>query len=267
MDAKEMTEARRRPAASALAINLAVINAIVLRDIRVRSGPYYTGFLMILLMPLAHLVALLTIYHIFKRLAPVGNDQIVYFGLSILPFVIFLYLSRRIVIALQENRPLLFFNRVKVFDIIFARGVLEAVSCVIVFIFVIFILDIFSDGFKPRDWAGILFALFAAIYFGFSFGVINSLIAQIFPFWATVYNLTMPLMWVSSGVIFFPSNIPEPYNYWIALNPLLQCVEWIRYSYYENYPDRILNVSYLLSFSTACLAFGLIGERLSRRIR
>lgn len=267
MDAKAMTEARRRPAASALAINLAVINAIVLRDIRVRAGPYYAGFLMLLLMPLAHLVVLLTIYHIFNRLAPVGNDQVIYFGLSILPFVIFLYLSRRIVIALQENRPLLFFNRVKVFDIIFARGILEVVSCGIVFIVIILILDIFSDGFRPRDWPGILFALFAIIYFSFSFGVINSLIAQILPFWVYVYSLTMPLMWIASGVIFFPSNIPEPYNYWIALNPLLQCVEWIRYSYYENYPDKLLNVSYLFSFSTACLAFGLIGERLSRRIR
>jgi len=262
-----MTEPRRRPAASSLAINLAVVSAIVLRDIRVRAGPYYTGFLMVLLMPLAHLLALLTVYHIFGRIAPVGNDQVVYFGLSILPFVIFLYLSRRIVMALQENRPLLFFSRVKVFDIMFARGALEAASCIIVFIFVIFILDIFSNGFSPRDWSGILLAISTTIYFSFSFGVINSLIAQIIPFWTYAYSLTMPLMWALSGVIFFPSVIPEPYDRWVALNPLLQCVEWIRYSYYEDYPDRLLDPSYLLTFSTTCLAFGLIGERLSRGMR
>jgi capsular polysaccharide transport system permease protein len=265
MDAIEMTEARRRPAASALKINIAVINAILLRDIRVRAGPYYTGFLMILLMPLAHLLALLIIYYIFNRIAPVGNDQIIYFGLSILPFVIFLYLSRRIVFALQENRPLLFFNRVKVFDVIFARGILEAVSSIIVFAFVVFILHIFSDGFSPRDWPGIIFALFAIIYFSFSFGVINSLIAQIIPFWAYAYGLSMPLMWISAGVIFFPSIIPEPYDRWLAFNPLLQCVEWIRYSYYESYPDRLLDVGYLFSFSTACLVLGLIGERTFRQ--
>lgn len=259
-------EPRRRPPASALAITLAVINAILLRDIRVRAGAYYTGFLMILLMPLGHLLALLIVYHIFGRIAPVGNDQVVYFGLSILPFVIYLYLSRRIVIAPLENGPLLYFNRVKVFDIIFARGIIEVVSCIVVFIFIIFILDIFSNGFAPRDWPGVLFAFAGTIYLSFCFGAANSLIAQIIPFWVFAYSLSVPLMWIASGVIFFPSIIPEPYDQWLALNPLLQCVEWMRYSYYEDYPDRLLNVPYLISFSTACLAFSLIGERLARRV-
>ena len=69
---------------------------------------------MILLMPLAHLLIVVTVFHAFGRLAPQGTDQVVYFGLSILPFVIYAYFSRQIVMALAENRPLLYFNRVKI---------------------------------------------------------------------------------------------------------------------------------------------------------
>ncbi len=225
MDKKATTEPTRRPPASALAINLAVINAIVLRDIRVRAGAYYTGFLMILLMPLGHLLALLIIFHIFGRIAPVGHDQTIYFGLSILPFVIYVYISRRIVVATSENRPLLYFNRVKIFDLIYARGILESISSIIVFIFVVIILEIFSNGFAPRDWVGVLFAIAASIYFGFCFGAVNSLISLVVPFWIFAYSLSIPLMWISSGVVFFPSIIPEPYDQWLAFNPLLQCVE------------------------------------------
>ncbi|MGH6799992.1 MAG: hypothetical protein ACRECZ_01020, partial [Methylocella sp.] len=131
MDATPVTAPLRRPRASALAINAAAIGAILLRDIRLRAGPYYTGFLMILLMPLAHLLIVVIIFQIFGRLAPQGTDQIVYFGISILPFVIYAYLSRRIVYALAENRPLLFFNRVKIFDIFLARGILEAADSIV----------------------------------------------------------------------------------------------------------------------------------------
>jgi capsular polysaccharide transport system permease protein len=99
----------------------------------------------------------------------------------------------------------------------------------------------------------------------FCVGVVNALIVQVIPSWVWVHGLSMPLVWISSGVIFFPSAIPEPYNQWIAFNPLLQCVEWLRYSYYDDYPDRLLNIPYLLSFSTACLGIGLISEKLARR--
>src|ERR1700730_13582712 len=181
MEATPVTEPMRRLGASPLAINAAAIGAILLRDIKLRAGPYYTGFLMILLMPLLHLLIVVTAFHIFGRLAPQGTDQMVYFGLSILPFVIYTYLSRQIVISLGENRPLLYFNRVKVFDILLARGILEAAGSVVVFIILVGILAVYSTDFSPRDWPGIVFAVAATIYFSFSFGVPNALIAQVLP--------------------------------------------------------------------------------------
>ncbi len=266
MEATPVTEPLRRPRASPLAINAAAIGAILLRDIRLRAGPYYTGFLMILLMPLAHLLIVVIIFHIFGRLAPQGTDQMVYFGISILPFVIYTYLSRQIVMSLAENRPLLYFNRVKIFDILLARGILEAAGSIVVFIIFICILGVYSNDFSPRDWPGIVFAVAATIYLSFSIGVPNALIARVLPVWGVVFNLSVPVAWLASGIVFFPTAIPEPYDRWLALNPLLQCIEWIRYSYYEDYPDKFLNIPYLITFSTSCLTVSLIAERLVRRV-
>ena len=217
---------------------------------------------MLLLMPLAHLLIVVMAFHIFGRLAPQGTDQVVYFGMSILPFVIYAYLSRQIVISLAENRPLLYFNRVKIFDILLARGILEATGSVIVFTIFVCILAVYSNDFSPRDWAGIVFAVAATIYFSFSIGVSNALIAHVLPVWHLFFNLSMPVFWLASGILFFPTAIPDPYDRWLALNPLLQCVEWIRYSYYEDYPDKLLNIPYLITFATACLAVSLIAESL-----
>jgi capsular polysaccharide transport system permease protein len=199
-------------------------------------------------------------------LAPQGTDQVVYFGLSVLPFVIYVYVARQIVISLAENRPLLYFNRVRIFDILLARGTLEAIGCVIVFILFVCILAIYSNDFSPRDWPGMVFAVAATIYFSFAFGVPNALIGHIFPVWYMLFNFLMPVFWLASGIVFFPTAIPDPYDRWLALNPLLQCVEWIRYSYYEDYPDKLLNIPYVITFATACLAVSLIAERLARRV-
>src|ERR1700730_1240539 len=229
MEATPVAEPLRRRRASPLAINAAAIGAILLRDIKQRAGRYYTGFLMILLMPLVHLLIVVMAFHIFGRLAPQGTDQVVYFGLSVLPFVVYAYLSRQIVISLFENAPLLYFNRVKIFDILFARGILEATSSVVVFIILVCILTVYSTDFSPRDWPGIVFAVAATIYFGFSFGVANALIACVLPVWYLLFNLSIPVFWLASGIIFYPTAIPDPYDWWLALNPLLQCIEWIRY--------------------------------------
>ncbi len=261
-----MIESIRRTRASALAINAAAIGAILLRDIKLRAGPFYSGFLMLLLMPLAHLLLVVTLYDVFKRLAPQGTDKVVYFAVSILPVVIFIYMARQIVIAFAENRPLLYFNRVKIFDILLARGILEAAGSVVVFILFVSILTVYSDDFSPRDWPGMVFAVAATIYLSFSYAVPNALIARLVPVWNRIFNLSMPVVWISSGVVFFPTAIPHPYDQWLAFNPLLQCVEWIRYSYFDGYPDKLLNIPYVFAFATACLAVSLICERLARRV-
>ncbi|MCI0598894.1 MAG: ABC transporter permease [Beijerinckiaceae bacterium] len=265
MNASPAPEPIRRPLASPIEITGAGIAAIILRDIRLRAGVYYTGFLTVLLMPLAHLLFVVTAFNLLGRLAPEGTDQVVYFGVSILPFVIFMYLARQVVSALSQNRPLLNFSRVKVFDILLARGILEAAGATVVFVVLVSILSVFSSGFAPRDWPGIVFAVAAAIYLGFCIGVPNALIARLFPAWSLVFNLFMPVLWLASGVIFVPEAIPEPYDRWLALNPLLQCVEWVRYAYYEDYPDKLLNIPYLLTFATVCLVISLVAERLARR--
>ena len=260
-----MPELSRQTLPSALSINLAVVRAILLRDIRILTGTYCFGILMLLLMPLGHLLAVVLIYRVLGRMAPQGTDQTIYYGLSILPFVIYIYMARQIIISVIANRPLLYFTRVKIFDILIARGVLEIANAVVVFMTIVLILTLYSDGFSPRDWTGIMFAVTATIYLAFCMGVFNALISHVIPMWPLFFNLTAPVLWAASGIIFFPADIPDPYNHWLAFNPLLQCVEWLRFSYYEDYPDTVLNIPYLLECSTALLAVSFIAEKLYRQ--
>jgi capsular polysaccharide transport system permease protein len=50
----------------------------------------------------------------------------------------------------------------------------------------------------------------------------------------------------------------------LALNPVLQCVEWIRESYYWDYRSEVLDRAYVLELATIMIAMALLIERLMR---
>jgi capsular polysaccharide transport system permease protein len=243
-----------------------VIMALLLRDIRVRAGRYYVGYLVIFLMPFVHLTAVLAVFVALGRVPWVGTDSTIFFGISILPFVIYVYPSRQIVVALAANRPLLSFPRVKIVDIITARAILETVNGVAVSGVVFIVLFAVTLHFSPRDPFGMICAILLTLYFGVAYGFVNALIAHVFHFWNYAFNIQFPLIWITCGIIFNPHAIPSPYKEYLAYFPLLHCVEYIRFSYYEGYPDQILNVSFVFWTATGILALGMISERVGRRM-
>jgi capsular polysaccharide transport system permease protein len=245
---------------------LNVVNALLLRDIRVRAGRFYVGYIAVFLMPFAHLGIVLTIFVLTDRVPFVGTQSIIFFGLSILPFVIFVYPSRQMAIALAANGPLLYFPRVKIVDIVVARGLLECANGMAVSAVVIIVLFFAAGEFSPRDSFGIVCALLLTLYLGCAWGFANALVARLFPFWFIAFSLTFPVLWMISGIIINVHAFPSPYPQLLAYNPLLQCVEYLRYSYFEGYPDDLLDVWYVFWFATCLIALSLFFERKFRRV-
>jgi len=71
---------------------------------------------------------------------------------------------------------------------------------------------------------------------------------------------------VSSGCLFVTPNLPDQIAIPLSYNPIVQCVEWMRTAYFENYSDRLVDKEYLLAFGIISLLAGLLAERFSRRI-
>jgi capsular polysaccharide transport system permease protein len=144
---------------------LNVINALLLRDIRTRAGRFFTGYIVIFLMPFAHLaIVLIGFVYVLGKAPPFGTDPTIFFGLSVLPFVIFIYPARQIVMGLLMNRPLLYFPRVKVMDVVFARAILEAANGMTVAGVVLICVSVASGEFEPRDPLGMLGALLLSLH-------------------------------------------------------------------------------------------------------
>src|SRR5271168_654845 len=85
-----------------------------------------------------------------------------------------------------------------------------------------------------------------------------------FPFWITIYSLSIIAFWMSAGIFFVPDALPETFRNALAWHPVLQTTEWMRSAYYEGYGGLVLDRSYTISVGLGALFLGLLLERAMR---
>lgn len=243
-----------------------VMTAVILRDMRTRFFNHGLGFLVQSLWPLAHVFVLLLINTYAGRSAPYGSNPMVFFGAGVVPTLTFIYISRFMAYSVILNKNMLSFPVVKVTDIIYGRAFLEVVAGFITLVFIWIIFSAMGVNPYPDDPVQALYAYIATILLAMGIGSIVSVITTIIPLFVTVYALMTILFYLGSGCLFVTPNLPDQIAVPLSYNPLVQCVEWMRVAYFENYSDRLLDRGYVLGFGACCLFIGLAAERYSKRI-
>lgn len=248
----------------AINARMAVIHALMLRDMRTRFGRSYMGYLIAIAWPLTHLVAIVALTTYANRLLPLGGDPSVFISTGVVPYVLCLYPSRMMGYAIELNKPLFLFRSVKPLDLIVSRGIIEFLTAFVV-VFLFFCGSTLAGvDLIPIDMETAATAILATVFFAVSVGILNTIIASLFKFWHIVFIVIMLILYMTAGVFMLPTALPQNVRELVWYNPLFQCVEWLRSAYYEGYGDDMLSKTYLLSFAVGCLFLGLLGERFIR---
>lgn len=236
---------------------LHVLHALILRDMRTRFGASLWGYGVIVLWPCVHVFMLIAIYTFQKVAAPLGDNRALFFATGAVPVLVFQYISREVMKSVIINRPLTYYPQVKLFDLIFSRILVEIVTGFLAMIVVSVVLAGIGVNPIPADPLTAICGYLAAILLGIGIGTINVAIIGFFPGWLVGYALFSIIIYVSSGVMFLPSYLPEKVYYWMKFNPALQTAEWVRSAYY---PNAGLNIDhlYVLMCGLTCTSIGLI---------
>ena len=241
-----------------------VLSALMLRDIRTRMLGSSWGFLVVIAWPLSHILLIVILHSALGRLAPFGDSIPLWVATGAVPFMIFSYMSRFMMLSVLHNRPLLYFPVIFITDILFARAIIEILNSAIVVIFLILIFKIEGIYVEPAKASIVFSAIFATILLGLGVGILNGIIAAFAPAWATGYALVIVVLWISSGIMFVPSALPEQAQQILIYHPVLQAIEWFRTGYYSDYNSSLLMTWYPLAFGAAALFLGLFAERIFR---
>ena len=244
---------------------VAVIYALIMHDIKNRFFGSGLGQIVMVLWPFVHIVVMLVIYTVSNRPNPYGSSLLQYASVSMFPFICLSYVMRWIVYSALTNRSFLQYPIIRPLDIIFARALLEIVSISLVGIILIIALLAMGIDVMPANRDQAVYAVCGTLFVAIGIGVPNAVMAFILPLWNIVISLVIILMWVSSGVLFVASQLPDQIRVPLSYNPVLQCVEWFRVAWYSSYPQSVLDRTYVIEFGLTSLTIGLIMERLLRR--
>jgi capsular polysaccharide transport system permease protein len=240
-----------------------VLAALILRDIKTRFGSA-PGFLIAIAWPLSHILILVAINVWTGRIAPYGESAILWFAVSMTPFMIVSYTSRFMMIGLVMNRPLLAFPIISVFDILLSRILIEMVVCSCVVACLVLILMSLDVAFMPNDVTMASAAIASAMLLGIGLGILNAIIAMMIPQWTIIYSLAIILFWITSGVYFIPGALDAQLRGYLYYHPFVHGTEWLREAYFSSYNSAILDKAYLLGWGLWSVSAGLVMERLLR---
>lgn len=240
-----------------------VLVALMLRDVQSRFGSA-PAFVIAILWPLSHIIILVLINVMFGRVAPYGESSALWFATGLVPFMIFSYTARFVMLGIVINRPLLAFPNIRILDILFSRSLIECLISALVIITLLIIFAAQGIDFWPKDPIGALAALAASFWLGIGVGIVNAIIAMIFVHWITVFALMLVVLWMTSGIFFVPSHLPEILRKIIYFQPSMHCSEWLRNAYYDGYSSQVLDKVGIVAFATYCVFFGLALERAIR---
>ncbi|MDK4705012.1 ABC transporter permease [Rhizobium sp. CNPSo 4062] len=258
---RQLIAPNRRPITEALIDKKNVMSAVMLRDMRTRFFNHGLGFIVVPLWPLAHMGIIIMIHSYVHQVPAYGDNSAVFFMTGVLPFLAFSYVSRFMAFSLVTNQSMLAFPAVKISDILMGRAVLEIIASFITLIFMMTIFYISGIDPYPADLQSATLCYISMLYLAFGTGYFIGICSIITPLLLTFFQLFIILLYVSSGVFFSASNLPESITEYIAYNPITVCIEWFRSAYFESYSDKLVSAPYVVGFATILLLLGLTIEQ------
>ncbi|WP_244479735.1 ABC transporter permease [Methylobacterium sp. Leaf111] len=232
----------------------------MLRDMRTRFGGSYWGYVLVVFWPVAHILLMVAIM-VFRGIqSPTGDDPILFVATGAVPALVFQYTSREAMKAILVNRPLTYYPQVKIFDIMLARFLVEAIKGFQGLIIVIVVLLILGVSPMPAHPATAIAAYMMALLWGLGMGAVNIGIMSLFPGWLIGYLGVTIAIYLTSGIFFLPHMMPGELYDMMKWNPMVQIIEWVRIAYNPQLGVSV-DYFYVIAWAAGSLSVGLLMER------
>lgn len=245
-----------------LATQYRVLSALVYREAETRRGRrFFMGFLASGIEPLIVVGTISIVFTVINRPAPYGNSLVLFIATGVFPIYLFIHTSMKLRAALAPGSHRKRYPIETAYDHIAAHSLLHILSTGLVT--VCFFAGLYLWGIRqamPWDPETALKAIFTVFMFGVGAGIINSVIARLFPFWDVMWPGVARGALHFSGPYFVAAYLAPDIRWYFALNPVIHVVDWFRGAFYFFYPKSLTNIWYPIFFALGMIALGLLLE-------
>ncbi|MGG7566891.1 ABC transporter permease [Rhodovulum sp. DZ06] len=254
----------RAAAQSPVAAHLRVVGALLRREMSTRYGRSAGGYAWAVAEPVGMVAMLALVFSAIAHHPPLGGSFITFFATGYIGFAFFRSTADSTAQAILANKPLLRFPNVNPYDAILARVILQALTNIAVAFIVLGGAFLLTEEPVRIDQPRIAAAFGAATLLAAGVGSCNAVLFVVAPIWQRVFGILTRPLFLISGVIFLPEDMPWSVQQALAWNPLIHVIAALRQGIY---PVYLAQNAALVFPATLGLGLLLVGLLLLRRMR
>ncbi|MBX9866891.1 MAG: ABC transporter permease [Burkholderiales bacterium] len=235
---------------------LSIIFAFVIREFQRKYDKGYFRYFSIILGPSVQLGIMVFIFTLMGKKSVLGLGIPLFVLTGILPYGFFTSAGNCLTI-ISANRALLSYKQVKIIDTLLASVLMELVVTISIFLgglVVCYYLGVRINIYNPLS----LICSFLLLFL-FTFGI--AMVLSVVGFYFAEFNYAIQVIFRAlfyvSGVFFSIDSIPVQYQKFFLWNPLLQLIEFIRFSFVGFQIPHQLSYLYVIKCTVFCVIFGL----------
>lgn len=252
--------------ATAVNTQARVIHALIMRETLSRYGDHKLGFIWAILEPLLFVSLLAVTFSYLRSDSPSGMPLVPFMISGFVPFLMFRNCMNQLKGAVASNRTLLGFPQVTIFDVIAARVLLEGAVMGFVFAFILGMAHLIGFEVRIENPLGVLMVSVSLLALGAGLGFFLGSVTPIVPSVGQISGILFgrPLF-LTSGLFFTASSVPEPFRGWLLYNPIMHLMELMRSYFFYEFESEHGSWVYAGSWVLGMLAFGMISYQALKR--
>ncbi|WP_458722371.1 ABC transporter permease [Shimia sp. W99] len=232
--------------------------ALILREMAATYGRSPGGYVWAIIEPVAAIALMSFVFSFILRSPSLGSNFPIFYATGFLPFVMYSSVSGQIAKAIQYSKPLLTYPAVTFMDALLARFLLNTLTHLLVMFIVIDGIITFFNLNPILNWPAIFTAIAMAVAMAVSVGVLNCYLASSFPLWERLWAVLTRPMFILSGVLFIPENVPARFRDIYMLNPVAHITSEMRKGFYATYDAVYVRPTYVFLVALVLAIFGLL---------
>jgi capsular polysaccharide transport system permease protein len=243
-----------------------IVFALMLREMRTRHANTRLGFFWAIAEPLLHLSVLAIIFSIFNRgRPPLGEDWFFFYATGVIPFLMWSHVTSNGFHGLVSNVNVLQIPAISRLDVLVASALVDLVVGVAMGVAMFWAFWLAGKGPLPRDPLAAVESMAVLWTFAFGLSVINATVETVNGSWLKIWPSIIRLQYFTSGIFYVPQEMPDWLRDVLVLNPVLQCLEWFRTAFFDQYAPPWLDRQYTVIATLVVVLFGFTLEAALRR--
>lgn len=249
-----------------LRVQADVLGALIMRELHTRYGRENIGYLWMVLEPMTLATAVSSLHWAQKGVSFGGGIQPVAFTIcGYCVFIIFRQIVSRSEGVIESNAPLLYHRMVTVFDMVFARTLLEAAGICTTFVILIAFATALGLAEPPARPLALMAGMGLMIWISFALSLIVCALTNENRLATRLVHPILYIMMPLSGAFYRVQWIPMPYRDWVRWFPFPGIFELVRYGQFYTATDTYVHPGYLIGCCMVLTYVGLVSIRIVRR--